>query len=349
MKKVFIAGGGTGGHFYPAYSLAEYLHEKGYEITYIGAKKGIEGRKDFPFGKKILLDIEGVRGKGFKGKIISGINLLKNSLAVREILRQEKPDFSVCFGGYASLPLGLASALEKVPLYIHEQNSVPSYTNKLLSFFSKKIFITFDYSRKYFPKNKTILSGMPLRKHLKERLSLPEEKARKILNIPVDKKSVLVFGGSQGAKKLTEIALEVAKKMKDVLFIVITGKNSEVENPPQNVIVYDYVEDMGLLYKAVDIVISRAGAGTVSEILLFGKYSIFVPYPYAASNHQFYNVHWLYEKGLASIITEEELTPENLISNIKEALTVDRGEKIKKFGIKNAEEIVFQNILETGT
>jgi len=349
MKKVFIAGGGTGGHFYPAYSLAEYLYKKGYEITYIGAKRGIEGKKDFPFGKKILLDIEGVRGRGFKGKFVSGINLLKNSLAVKEILKEEKPDFSVCFGGYASLPLGLASALEKVPLYIHEQNSVPSYTNKLLSFFSKKIFITFEYSKKYFPLKKVVLSGMPLRKHLKERVFLPKEEARKILNIPPDKDVILVFGGSQGAKKLTETALEVAKRIKDVLFVVITGKNSKVENPPQNVIVYDYVEDMGLLYKAVDIVISRAGAGTVSEILLFGKYSIFVPYPYAASNHQFYNVHWLYEKGLASIIIEEELTPENLISSIKKALSADREEKIKEFGIKNAEEIMFQNILETGT
>ncbi len=348
MKKVFIAGGGTGGHFYPALSLAEYLHEKDFSITYIGAKRGIEGKKEFPFGDKILLDIKGVRGKGLFGKVSSALGLIKNSLYVRKILKKEKPDFVLCFGGYASLPLGLAAALSNIPLYIHEQNSVPSYTNKLLSFFSKKIFITFEYSKRFFLKRKTLLTGMPLRKTLKERLDITKEEARKEIGLDINRKTILIFGGSQGAKKLTEIALKAAEKLPDISFILITGKNSDVEKPSKNMIVYKYFEDIGLLYKACDVVVSRAGAGTVSEVLLFGKYTIFIPYPYAASNHQYFNVKWLAEQKLADILEEKDLTEDIFLEKLEKALKIfkEKEEKIKNLGISNAEERIFENIDE---
>ncbi len=347
MKKVFIAGGGTGGHFYPALSLSEALHKKGFSIFYIGTKNGIEGKKDFPHGEKILFDTKGVRGKSLKGKVISTAKLLYTTLKVKKILKKEKPDFAICFGGYASLPLGLASFLEGIPLYIHEQNSVPSYTNKVLSYIAKKIFITFEYSKKYFPKEKTFLTGFPVRNILKKRLSTSKEEARRLLGIPQEKKVVLIFGGSQGAKKLTEVGESLAEKEKQLFFIIITGKNSRLNKKLPNIKNFEYFEDMGLLYKASDIVISRSGAGTVSELILFGKPAVFVPYPYAASNHQYFNVKWLENEGLAHIVEEKNLDEKILREKIKDFFSKDLSQmedRIKSFAIKNAEEIILKEI-----
>ncbi len=347
MKKVFVAGGGTGGHFYPALSVSHALHEKGFSVFYIGTKNGIEGQKEFPFGEKILFDTKGVRGRNITGKFISIVKLLQTTLKVKKILKKEKPDFAICFGGYASLPLGLAAFLEGIPLYIHEQNSIPSYTNKVLSLLAKKIFITFDYSKRFFPEEKTFLTGLPVRKRLKEDLNLSKEEARDLLKLPKNKKIVLIFGGSQGAKKLTEIGEKVAEKEKDIFFIIITGKNSRLNKKLSNIKSFEYFEDMGLFYKASDLVISRAGAGTVSEILLFGKPSIFVPYLYAASNHQFFNAKWLEDKGLAYVIEEKFLNEKILRKKIKEALLKDLSKletEIKKYAMKDAEERILKEI-----
>ncbi len=347
-KKVFIAGGGTGGHFYPALRMAEVFYKKGFEITYIGAERGIEGKKDFPYGKKILFDIRGVRGKGLKGKLFSSVNLLRTAFKIKKILEKEKVSFSLCFGGYASLPLGLASIFSGVPLYIHEQNSIPSYTNKLLSVFAKKIFITFPYSKRFFPEKKTVLTGFPIRSSLKERLSLSSKEAKKQIGIPENKRNILVFGGSQGAKKLTELAEYIARKNPDFHITVITGKNSSLSTKLQNITSFEYFEDMGVLYKSADIVISRAGAGTVSEILLYGKFSIFIPYPYAASNHQYYNVKWLKDLGLAEVITEKDLSFKQIDSIIKEFFTknIEKIEtQIKNLSFENAEEKIMKEIL----
>lgn len=347
MKKVFVAGGGTGGHFYPALSVSQALYEKGFSVFYIGTKNGIEGKKDFPYGEKILFDTKGIRGKNLTDKIISSTKLLYTTFKVKNILKKEKPDFAICFGGYASLPLGLAAFLEGIPLYIHEQNSIPSYTNKLLSFFAKKIFITFEYSKNFFPKEKTVLTGLPIRSMLKQRVNLTKKEARKILNIPQEKKIVLIFGGSQGAAKLTQLGKQLSIERKDLFFIIITGKNSSLSEKLSNVKVFEYFEDMGLLYKASDLVISRAGASTVSEILLFGKPSIFIPYPYAASNHQYFNVKWLEDKNLAFVIEEKDLSIDKLKKKIDMLLSQDISkleETIKKYAIEDAEERILKEM-----
>ena len=304
MKTVFIAGGGTGGHFYPASALADFLKEKGYYVVYVGTNRGIEAKKNINADEKILLDIEGVRGKGIKGKIRSSFKLMKEIVSVKNLIKEKKPDFNLCFGGYTSIPLGIASFLTKTPLFIHEQNSIPSYSNLLLSKFSRKQFITFELSKKYF--KRPVLTGLPLRKSLKKRLSLTKEEARKSLNVPLNKPVVLIFGGSQGAKSLGEAAVSLSSQFKNIIFILITGKHFKSKST-DNLLVFDYYEDMGLLYKAADLVISRAGAASVNEILAFGKNAIFVPFPYAASNHQYHNVKWLEDLGLSTVLPQSEI------------------------------------------
>ncbi|NPA52906.1 MAG: undecaprenyldiphospho-muramoylpentapeptide beta-N-acetylglucosaminyltransferase [Aquificae bacterium] len=344
--KVFIAGGGTGGHFYPALSLAEKLYNEGYQILFLGGERGIEAVENFPYGEKLLFDISAVRGKDIKSKINSIYRLLKSSQKVKKLIKEEKPIFSIVFGGYTAVPLGLASFFSRTPLFIHEQNSIPSSSNQLLSKFSKKIFYTFDYTQKFFRK-KSIKSGIPLRKKIKERLSLSKQEARSILNLSQEDKIILILGGSQGAKIFEDVTWRLSKELKDFKFILIRGKNIKRDFFEKNVITYDYLQDIGLVYKASDLVISRAGASTVNELIAYGKYAIYIPYRLATSDHQYYNVRWLADKGLSKVIREEDLSIERLKANINEFFKKnpeDIQTKLKSYAILNSEEIILREI-----
>lgn len=343
--KAFLAGGGTGGHFYPALSVSQELKKRGFEIFYFGTEKGIEAKNDFPADKKILYPITGVRGKNLIDSIKASTGLIKTALKISKIIKEEKPDFSLCFGGYTSLPLGIASFLTGTPLFIHEQNSVPSYTNRFLSKFAREIFITFEYSRQFFPDKKTVLTGLPVRESVLKDISIPKQKARQMLGIK-NRKTVLIFGGSQGSKKLSETGLKLAEKLPDLQFIIIGGKHfKKPENLPENTLFFSYYERIGILYAASDIVISRAGAASTYEILSAGKFGIFVPYPYAASDHQYYNVKWLEEEGVCRVVREEELDFD-LLKNIILSGTNMNPEKIKTLVKTEASGIIADRILD---
>jgi len=332
MKKVFMAGGGTGGHFFPAYALAEYFYNHGFDIKFFGSKHGIEAKLDFPFGEKVLYDIGGVRGKDFKTKFLNLKKIISTAFKIKKHIDREKPDFIITFGGYASAPLGLAAKLSKyrTPLYIHEQNSIPSKTNKLLANFSRKIFVSFEYSLKYFPKKKTILSGMPLRSVVKRDKYISPSLARKMIDVPEDATIVLILGGSQGAMKLNYVGLELAKARPDLFFIMVTGKNFYEIIPEMNVKRFFFYERIGLLYRASDFIISRAGASTVHEIMYYGIPPIFVPYPYAVDNHQYYNVKWLEEKGLAQIILDKDFNKDTALEALDKYLNHPNISEISK-------------------
>ena len=344
--KVFISGGGTGGHFYPAQSVALKLKKRGYKVYYFGTVNGIEAIKNFPSEKKYLFNISGVRGKNLINSLFSSFNLIKTAFKISKIIKKEKPEFIICFGGYASLPLGLAGFFTKTPVFLHEQNSIPSYTNLLLSRISRKIFISFEYSRKYFPSEKTILSGLPLRESFKRDIKASKTDALKFLSVK-DKKTVLVIGGSQGSRSLSEVAIETSKILSDYQFILIGGKHfNKPVSLPENVVFFDFIERIGLAYVISDIIVSRAGASSTFEIMASGKYSIFVPFPYAASNHQFFNVKWIEELGGCKIINENELSPKILAEAIKDGFdSKSKSLKLKKYFIDNAEDIIVNGIL----
>ena len=346
-KKVFIAGGGTGGHYFPAVAMAETFYRRGYKIFYFGTKNGIEANLDFPFGKKYLYDIGGIVGKSKSEKVKNGLKLLKTAYEISKIIKEEQPKFALVFGGYASAPLGIASKLSGLRLYIHEQNSIPSSTNLFLSKLARKIFITFDYSYRFFPKKKTVLTGLPLRSLVKQDKFTSKSMARKLLEIPEDKKVVLMFGGSQGAKKLTEVGMEIYKRRKDLFFVIITGKNFYKTVNGENIKTYEFVERIGLLYRASDIVVCRSGAGTVSEVLYYGKPAIFVPYPYAFKNHQYFNVKWLEDKNLAKIILDKDLNVDSLNNALNDYLSINLeklSKKIEEISIENSEILIYESI-----
>ncbi len=349
-KKFFISGGGTGGHFYPALSVAEKFHKEQFEPVLIGAKKGIEGKKDFPFGEKKLFDMDYVVGKSFINKMKSSYLLMESVFKIISEIKKEKPLFSICFGGYTSLPLGIASAITRTPLYIHEQNSYPSNTNILLSKLAKKVFITFPFTQKLNGKN-VIHTGIPIRESVLNKINLSREKAREILNIP-DKKHILVIGGSQGAKKLNETTIKLAENMPEYFFTLIYGKRELPENIPENLKAIPFSDDVGTLYSSSDFIISRAGSGTINELMAFGKYALYVPYPYAASNHQYFNAKWLKDKGLSDIVLDSELTPQVAKEKINQYFlkSEEEKEKIKK-ELKslvklNSSDIIYENIVK---
>ncbi len=349
---VFISGGGTGGHYYPALAVSEKLKEEGFNIIFIGTKTGIELKKEFPYGKKVLFEMGGLRGKSKIETLKNVVGLLKTTFKTIKIMKKEKPEFSICFGGYTSVPVGISSFLLRVPLYIHEQNSVPSFTNRILGKFAKRIFITFPKSKQFFKESKVIESGLPIRKKLKENLKMTQKEAREKLGILEDKFVVLIFGGSQGAKKLGELGVYLAKELKEIQFILLTGKNFKIdENPFKNLKTVEYAEDMHIFYKAADLIISRAGAGTVYELMAFNKYSIYIPYSYAASNHQYWNVKWLKDLGLSDLVEEKELSEEIIKNKILEV--VNNKEKLKDIDLKslvklNSEEIILDTIKTEG-
>ncbi|MEJ5172222.1 MAG: undecaprenyldiphospho-muramoylpentapeptide beta-N-acetylglucosaminyltransferase [Hydrogenothermaceae bacterium] len=342
MDKVFISGGGTGGHFYPALSVAKELEKEGYSVTYIGTTAGIEAQKEFPVGKKILFDMYGVRGKNLINRIKGVVSLVKTTYRVFKLLKEEKPKFSICFGGYTSIPLGVASFLTGVPLFIHEQNSIPSYSNLILSKFSRKIFITFEYTKRYFNSKKTVLSGMPLRDSVLEAAKSyqPSEKISQIL----------VIGGSQGSKKINQTVVEMAEDFPDITFHIILGKsNLEPADIPKNVKLYNYVDNVEKLFSQTDIVISRSGSSTVNEIITFGKYAIFIPYPYAASNHQYYNVKFLKDLGLSDLIEDRDLTKEKLKESIDKAKGLDLKSiysRLRQLAKTDAKKVIISSIKE---
>ncbi len=322
---IAVSGGGTGGHFFPALAFIEYAKRKK-EILFIGAKRGIEYRLREIIGvPSLFFEIYPLRGVSQKERIKALYGIFK---AQKELYKELKGDFSsLIFGGYASLPLGIHTVLRRKKLFIHEQNSVPSKTNRFLSKKAEEIFITFEYTRKYF-KN-AIKTGIPLRKEVKRRY----KDAKTELGLNPEKKTLLVFGGSQGALFLNELTGKLINILpKELQVILITGKNHyERFKGLKGVKVLPFSLDMARIYSASDLAISRAGAGTITELSYHAIPSIFIPYPYAADDHQFFNAKEIEEMG-GGIVLRQEKANERMILKLLEKILSDY-EKFKK-GIK---------------
>jgi len=318
MEKTFlVSGGGTGGHFFPALSFLELLKEKNINSFYVGSSYGIEKKlqEDIP-SKNIFLDTKGFVGKGYLDKLKS---LYLMGKSVYFLNKNIKDDFvGMVFGGYASLPVGLLSILKRKPLFLHEQNSIPSLTNKLLSKKADICFTTFNYTSKFF-KN-AFRVGMPIRK---EFLSFYDKKELQ-KEFGIESPCVLVMGGSQGAKVLNDVAIDFFKKT-NFNGIIVTGEKNyeEVSNALKSlkrVKVFPFFKEMHKLMRACDVAISRAGASTVYEMAVVGLPALLVPYPYAAYNHQYYNALEIKDLGGAELIEQKGLRLDVLLKALEDIL-----------------------------
>ena len=321
LSKIAISGGGTGGHFFPALAFMEKCDEEDIDFIYIGNSKGIEYKfRKYIGDRSVFLPMEGYAGKGIFEKSKALILLVKNSLTVYKML--DDVDASVVFGGYTGMPLGVCSLLKRIPLFIHEQNSVPGVANIKLERFTRCIFYTFEYTKRFFKNACMIRTGMPLRKALKEGIGIKREEAIKKLGIE-DKPTILFMGGSQGAMYINKLALEVMEVLKDFQALLITGNKHyedikrSVPKGVRNIKLIPFTEDIPLIYRASHIAVARAGAGTVAELSYYGLPALFIPYPYASGDHQYYNAKEIEERGGGIVIREKEADAKRVIEKIE--------------------------------
>lgn len=362
--KVLLSGGGTGGHVYPAIAIANRIKEAhpDAEIVFVGTDKGIESEIVPKYGYKL----ETVTVQGFKRKIDFDnvkrvFKLFKGLEQSRKVVKKFKPDIVIGTGGYVSGPVLFNASMSKFPTVIHEQNSFPGVTNKILSKVVTKVLTSFEDSHERFPegsKDKLVLTGNPVRKEI---LIARKSVARRNLGIAEDKKMVLCYGGSGGSRKINNAMKLVVENMvnDDVAFIFATGKGfydefmSSIEGISlksyQKVV--PYLEDMANALAASDLVIGSAGAISLAEITALGKPTIIIPKAYTAENHQEYNAKSIEKQGAGVTILEKDLTPETLNNEVfkllgnREAL-IEMANKSKEIGKPEAIDLIYNEIMK---
>jgi UDP-N-acetylglucosamine--N-acetylmuramyl-(pentapeptide) pyrophosphoryl-undecaprenol N-acetylglucosamine transferase len=330
--KFILSGGGTGGHIYPAVAIANELKSRfpNAEFLFVGAKDKMEMQKVPQSGYKIEgLWIAGLQRKLTLQNVMFPFKLIDSLWKSRKILKKFKPDVVIGTGGFASGPLLQMANTLNIPTVIQEQNSFPGITNKLLSKKANKICVAYENLEQFFPKEKMILTGNPVRQDL---IDIESKKAEAIhyFNLDVTKKTLLVLGGSLGARRVNQLIEKELETFESLNVQVIwqCGKlyfEDYKKYNSDNVQVLAFIDRMDLVYAAADIVISRAGASSVSELCIVGKPVIFIPSPNVAEDHQTKNAKSIVDKKGALMIKETELDSE--FSLVFEALLKDQGKQ----------------------
>lgn len=332
MKNILIAVSGTGGHVYPGIAVAYELKKEGYNPIFIvnNNKNGVSLNivKNSGYEYKVL-DFKAPPRKISLKMILFPFKFIKVLFDANSIIKQTKPEIVIGMGAYLSFPMLLVAKLKSIPTLIHEQNSVPGLANKMLSKFVNKIAVSFKGTEKYFNKNKTIYTSNPIRKDI---FNISRTDAAQKLNLNADTFTVFVFGGSLGATKLNNIMFDVAtelyEKHKDkIQFIHILGSKDYKEISEKYKIIQhkkyivEYMNDIGNAYACSDLLICRAGAGTVKEVEMYNLPALFIPFPYATANHQYFNAKSIEQKEFREVIEEKNITKEQIISFIENKIT----------------------------
>ena len=321
-KRVIIAGGGTGGHIFPAIAIANALRkiDGNIEILFVGAKGKMEMEKVPQAGFKIEgLDIAGFNRSSLIKNIGLPFKLIKSFLQVRKIVKRFQPDAVIGVGGYSSFPVLKTAQAKGIPTFIHESNSFAGKSNMMLGKKATKIFTGTDGMEKFFPKEKIMITGNPVRTAIVQS-TVTRGQGLQFFSLEEKKKTVLVVGGSLGAKSINEA---IDKGLDDLLnaglqIIWQTGKPysakaKESTSEEKSVWVNDFITQMEYAYAAADIVVARAGAMTVAELCVVKKPVLFVPYPFAAEDHQTVNARQLVNKQAALMVKDDEAM-EKLVS-----------------------------------
>ena len=362
--RVIISGGGTGGHIFPAVSIANAVKTlcPNAEILFIGAL----GRMEMQRVPAAGYEIKGLPIRGFFRPLWKPANIgvafdyLKSKWLAKKILREFRPDVAVGVGGYASsAALGAANSLG-IPTLIQEQNSYAGLANKQLAAKAAKICVAYEGMERFFPADKIIMTGNPVRQNLLD-TKLSREEAVKGLGLDPKKKTILLVGGSLGARTINESVLRhldlVKSREKDVQFFWQTGKYYSAEISERlkgeeipNLKVTDFITDMGAAYKAADLVISRAGASSISEFCLIGKPVILVPSPNVAEDHQTKNALALSEKDAALYVKDAE-APDTLLELAvqtvnDEARLKSLSENVKKLALPDSANIIAKEVIK---
>lgn len=354
-RMIILTGGGTGGHLYPALAVAEALRAADSEVplVYLG--------KDAPRDREAVLE----RGLPFQGYSVEGMRrkwtwtnargLWRMAAAAWQCRRWMKPyPPGVVFGvgGYVSAPAMLAGRWGGWKLALHEQNARPGAVNRIMARWCHRIYVTYPATREFWKNFPCQVTGFPLRREL------IEERDRAISGPPRAVPGVLVTGGSQGARRLVEVSLEAFRRLsaRGVAYqaVVQTGERNydwaQTLPRPSTVELVPYIQDMAAAYRNADVVVSRAGAGTLSEIALWGLPAILVPYPFASGQHQSVNARVFLEAGAARVAEESDLTPERLAASLAELLEQadtrrEMSRKAAALACRSAAEVIANDLL----
>ncbi len=358
-KKVIIAGGGTGGHIFPAISIANALKkiEPSIDILFIGAKGKMEMEKVPQAGYPIEgLDIAGFNRSSLIKNIGLPFKLIKSFFQVRKIVTDFMPDAVVGVGGYSSFPVLRYAQARGIPTFIHESNSFAGKSNMMLGRKATRVFVASDSMDKFFPADKLMITGNPVRSTI-VRNTISREQGMEFFGLDPDKKTVLATGGSLGAKGINE-ALDAQIDLfakNNIQLIWQTGKpyaekatERAVEN--KNIWVNSFITQMEYAYAAADVVVSRSGAMAIAELCVVKKPAVLVPFPFAAEDHQTVNAQHLVSKQAAIMVKDSE-AKEKLVNTV---ITLAKDEQqqamlkdnIGKLAVTNADEVIGREILK---
>ena len=359
--KVIVSGGGTGGHIFPAIAIAKSLERKveDIELLFVGAKDRMEMQKVPDSGYKIEgLWISGFQRSFSRKNLLFPFKLISSLIKSRKIIRRFQPDLVIGTGGFASGPVLYEASRKGVPSVIQEQNSYPGITNKLLAKSVHKICVAYDNMERFFPKEKLIFTGNPIRKEILDFLDKREE-GKNLFGLHNERITVLVVGGSLGAKTINESINNNLEEFKKEQLNLIWQTGVSYENQAEESVKsinesgiksYKFIKKMDLAYAAADIIVSRAGAIAISELCFIGKPVILVPSPNVAEDHQTQNAQSLVNKNSALMVKDVE-SRLKLVEKIKSLsenkdLQEELSRNIKKLEVKDAADRIADLSLE---
>lgn len=360
--RIIISGGGTGGHIFPAVSIANAIKEQhpDTDILFVGAEGRMEMQRVPSAGYKIIgLPVAGFNRKNLFKNFSVIIKLIKSQFKARRIIKDFKPHAAVGVGGYASGPTLKMAGMMGIPTLIQEQNSYAGVTNKLLAKKADCICVAYEGMERFFDPKKIILTGNPVRQGLTD-TTITREKAAAQFGLDPNKKTILVIGGSLGARTINNCVMHALDKIADddIQFIWQTGKfyineaRNAVNNYPQmkSLHVTDFITDMAAAYCASDLVISRSGAGSISEFCLLGKPVILVPSPNVAEDHQTKNALALVNKKAALYVKDNEAEKDLIdlaVKTVKNQNTLNElSIHIAKLALKDSANIIAAKVYE---
>jgi UDP-N-acetylglucosamine--N-acetylmuramyl-(pentapeptide) pyrophosphoryl-undecaprenol N-acetylglucosamine transferase len=359
-KRIIIAGGGTGGHIFPAVAIANALMKIDPTLTilFIGAKGKMEMEKVPKEGYRIIgSDIAGFNRSSLIKNISLPLKIVKSFVQVSEIFKGYRPDAVIGVGGYSTYPVLRYAQSKKIPTFIHESNSFAGKSNMLLGKKATKIFVAGDGMEKFFPPNKVMITGNPIRNSIAE-TKVSRVEGASYFNLDPGRKIVLITGGSLGAKNINEaIAASIGDfSANDLQLIWQTGRPfaahaRQVSTGRRNVWTDEFINEMEYAFAAADVVVSRSGAMAIAELSVVKKPVIFVPFPFAAEDHQTVNAKQLADKNAALMIADADARGQLVTSIIDLARNEKLQEELKmnigKLGVSNADQVIAKEILET--
>jgi len=363
--KVIFAGGKTGGHVFPAVAMAKEFKKRFPEsqVIFVGTKDGLESMIVPKFGfKLIFICARGLKRKASPKNILLPYYILRSLYQSLRILNEEKPDLVVGTGGYVSFPVVFSARLKNIPTLIQEQNSYPGISTRLLAFLVDRVCLSYSSSSDYFlTQGKLKMIGNPIRADM---VSADRYEGLIKFNLDPGKKTIFIFGGSQGSHAINQAVLESMDfLLENWQLLWQTGEgdfvsvSEKVKEKKIKCVVLPFIEDMRSAYAASDLVISRAGALTLAEICACGKPSLLIPYPFATADHQRYNAETLQREGAAEIILQKDLTGGILAKKLFSLLSDDEklkrmGERSKKIGKPEATSLLvdeMEKLLKKGS